>query len=126
MQISIADQVIETLNDYVDEVRVATNEAIEKTAKEAVKKLKSTSPRRPNGGRYAKGWTIKKERAIGNVISIIVHNKTDYQLTHLLEKGHVIKNGKGEFGRVAGIKHIEPVEQWAIRELPDEIERKLQ
>ena len=61
----------------------------------------------------------------GNIVNIVVHNKTDYQLTHLLENGHVIRNKKGDWGRTRPIKHIAPVEQWANSELPEEIERAL-
>ena len=101
--------------DLLDAVDRETKAAIRKdfnaVAKECVQKLKSTSPKR--SGSYASGWTVKKE---GD--DYIVHNKTDYQLTHLLENGHVIRNAKGEYGRTKAHKHIEPVEQWANEELP--------
>ena len=58
-------------------------------------------------------------------MDVIVHNRTDYQLTHLLENGHVIRNKKGEYGRTRPIKHIAPVAEWAENELPNEIERGL-
>lgn len=107
--------------EILDEVQRGAEEALSKgidnVSKESVQKLRNTSPRRTNGknaGRYAKGWTVKKNRD-GDVV---VHNKTDYQLTHLLENGHVIRNKKGTYGRTHGIKHIAPVEEWAADELP--------
>lgn len=121
---SVSVQVEKILDEYKDKVQDVTNESISKTSKEAVQKLRNTSPKRPNGGSYAKGWTVKKETKLG-INSAIVHNRTDYQLTHLLENGHIIKNKKGEYGRTNGIKHIAPVEEWAQSELPAEIERKL-
>ena len=115
----------EILDSYSKEVRRATNNAQDKIAKECVQKLKSTSPRKT--GDYAKGWAVK--RATGKtrgIVDVTVHNKTDYQLTHLLENGHVVRNAKGTYGRTNGIKHIKPVEEWAVSELPLEIERELE
>ena len=123
MAVSLSDQMAEILNEYVEEVVQVTNDSIDKTAKESVKKLKSSSP--SQSGDYAKGWTLKKEKGPKGVITVTVHNKTQYQLTHLLENGHVIRNSKGEYGRAPAIKHIAPVEEWACDELTAEIEREL-
>lgn len=47
----------------------------------------------------------------------------------MLENGHAVANQYGNYGhpngRVKGIKHIKPVEQWANAELQAEIERNL-
>jgi len=58
-------------------------------------------------------------------MTAVVHNTKHYQLTHLLENGHVVRNKKGTYGRAPAIKHIAPVEEWANNELPNEIERSL-
>ena len=113
----------EILNSYSVEVRRATSNAQDKVAKQAVQKLKNTSPKK--SGSYAKGWAVKREKGRDGIPIVTVHNKTDYQLTHLLENGHVIRNAKGEFGRFNGIKHIAPVEEWANDEVVEEIEREL-
>lgn len=121
---TITAQLQKILNDYSEDVRRAANESIDVVSKAAVKKLKSSSPRKT--GSYAKGWTAKKEHGSGDIYTVTVHNKTDYQLTHLLENGHVIRNKKGTYGRVPGIKHIKPVEEWAQNELPNEIRKELE
>ena len=121
---SVAIQMADILDDYSVEVKRAASNAQDKVAKEAVQKLRNTSPKKT--GDYAKGWRVKRERGRNGIPTVTVHNKTDYQLTHLLENGHVVRNAKGEYGRTNGIKHIAPVEQWAQSELPLEIEKELE
>lgn len=119
---SVTVQLNKVLNSYSEKVQRATNESIDRVAKEAADKIRNNSPVKT--GSYAKGWAVKKSTN-GKIRGAIVHNKTDYQLTHLLENGHVIRNGVGTYGRAPAIKHIAPVEEWAAEELPAEIERKL-
>ena len=120
---SFSVQLNSVIDGYSKELARATTNAMDDVAKESVKTLKQTSPKRK--GKYARGWTIKRQRGSNGVPTITVHNKV-YQLTHLLENGHRIVNKKGEWGRVNGIKHIEPVEQWANNELPRRIEEALE
>lgn len=121
---SLTVQLQEIFEEYSKEVKRATNNSADVVAKQAVSKLRANSPRK--SGSYAKGWAIKRERGTAGINTVTIHNRTDYQLTHLLENGHIIRNAKGTFGRAPAIKHIEPVEQWANEELPREIERELQ
>lgn len=87
----------------------AIKEAVRKTSEEAVKELKSTSPRRPGSGKYASEWTSDPEgRPKRDQYTEIVYNDQRYRLTHLLEKGHRKRGGNG---RVEAIPHIGPVEE---------------
>lgn len=117
----IGEQLAEILNDYDEAVHKIAEKIIFQTSKEAVQRLRSTSPRRPGGGDYARGWRVKRDKKLG----VIIHNATNYQLTHLLENGHVICNARGTYGRTNGIKHIAPVEQWGNEELVDRIETEI-
>lgn len=120
---TVEQQMNRILTDYSKDVIRETDEAFDSIAKESVQKLKSSSPKRK--GKYARGWTKTTEKGGGlKTNTVVVHNKV-YQLTHLLENGHIIRNAKGTYGRVAGIKHIAPVEEWAAEELPNMIKRKL-
>ena len=112
---SVTAQMKELLDEVDRDVKNATKRNIDSVSKESVQKLKNTSPRKT--GSYSKGWAVKRE----GEMDVIVHNRTDYQLTHLLENGHVIRNKKGTYGRTSGTKHIAPVEEWAVNELPRRI-----
>ena len=124
----LAVQMEAILDEFNVEVKRATNNAIDKVAKGSVQKLRNDSPKKT--GDYARGWTTKRERNSDGINTVIVHNKTDYQLTHLLENPHEIVNKKGSYGKTSvghGQKiHIKPVEEWANEELPKEIERELE
>ncbi len=117
-------QMDKILDEYKERVKRATDVSMNRVSRECVKKLRNTSPKKT--GDYAKGWVSEKAVAHGNTVDYIVRNKTDYQLTHLLEHGHVVVNKKGEYGRAPAHPHIKPVEEWANNELPQEIERELQ
>ena len=112
---NISIQMADILNEIEADVKESARKNIDAVSKEAVQKLRNTSPVKT--GSYAKGWGKKKQ----GEIDVVVYNRTDASLTHLLENGHVIKNKKGTYGRTSGIKHIAPVEEWAIDELPRRI-----
>ena len=112
---SVTAQMKDLLDEINKDVETSAKKNIQTVAKESVQKLKNTSPVKT--GSYAKGWATKRQ----GEMDVIVHNRTDYQLTHLLENGHVIRNKKGTYGRTHGIKHIAPVEEWAVNELPRRI-----
>lgn len=109
------------LAGYGDEIQQLVQEEAEKIAKEGVKELKATSPKNKRNtahrGRYAKGWRVKKEYKRGEV-HCIIHNKTDYQLTHLLEKSHLKRNG----GKTKPIIHIKPVEEICVSKYLENVE----
>ena len=112
---TVTAQMKELLDEYNREAEQAVNEAAVEASDLCVNQLKNTSPKRPGSGKYARSWTVKKERAGSGVADYIVHNKGYYQLTHLLENGHVIRNGKGTYGRTSPIHHIGPAADSAIQ-----------
>lgn len=109
------------LHDIPQKVDNVIDEAAEKVSKEAVKTLRATSPKRPGGGRYAKGWAVKN---VGK--QKVIYNKTDYQLTHLLENGHDIVSHGRKVGHYGGQKHIAPVEQEVIENMTKEVEKGIE
>ena len=111
------DKLAKTIQSYMEDfgrdVTEAIGEAMDEVGKEAVNRLKNTSPKKKrNGGRYAKGWKYQRDKKSRLLIEGRVYNATDGSLTHILEKGHPIVRNGVVVGRVKPQKHIEPVDQW--------------
>ena len=107
------------LENYVEDISEVVEETSTQIGKEARDELKQTSPKRT--GKYAKGWTVKKDRKNKNYYTVKVWNKTDYQLTHLLEFGHATRNGR----RTKAIPHIRPVEEKYKKEFEKRLKDKI-
>lgn len=112
--LTITAQMNKILENYNREAQEAVDEAAKESAELCKNQLKNTSPKRPKHGEYARSWTIKTERS-GLSNQYTVHNSKHYQLTHLLENGHVCRNKKGTYGRVGPKKHIAPAADAAIQ-----------
>lgn len=118
MAIDIGKEIAKALSTYTQEVTEGLEEIKVEEAKETVKEIRSGVDQQGVilTGDYRKGWARKK---VGT--AQVVHNRTDYQLTHLLEKGHAKVNG----GRVKAYPHIEPAEQSMIKRYQDKVERMI-
>lgn len=119
----MADSILDVndiLNEYSVDIQNSITKAAEQVAKSGADKLKSSSPKRTGKyatGKYAKGWRVKTTKSKGEVSSII-HNATDYQLTHLLEHPHLKRNGDLTTPKV----HIKPVEESCIKQYETQVE----
>lgn len=126
--IDLSNAIEEILTKYGDEVYTVMEECIDGVAEEAKDKLRSVNHfKMEASGEYAGSWINEKLQGKLLTATRAVHNEKHYRLTHLLEKGHVIKNGTGRtFGRTAAYPHIAPVNDWANQELIARVERKLE
>lgn len=108
-----ADELVTTLMDYCKgytaEVREKVGECIETVGEEALEEVKSLAPvyagsdKSVAKGAYRRNWTYLIEKSNGN-ITVTVHVKgRHYRLTHLLENGHLTRNG---ITRTRPIPHI--------------------
>lgn len=105
------------MEEYAGNITEGTQKAVEEAAKVAKKEAKSGSPVGKRG-KYQKGWSVKQKKTrLG--AEATVYNRTDYQLTHLLEKGHALRGG----GRTKAIPHIAPAEQNAIENITKAVEK---
>ena len=107
------------LNEYSQDIQDGITQAAEDIAKDGANELKIKSPKRT--GKYSKGWRVDKRSGKGFVHTTI-YNATNWQLTHLLEKPHLLRNGK----KSTPIVHIEPVEQKCITNFKKKVEKIIQ
>ncbi|MDM5155846.1 HK97 gp10 family phage protein [Bacillus sp. DX1.1] len=112
---SLANEIVREMRRYTNTVVEDVEVAQEEVSDNLVSELE-TDPTPELTGDYREGWRKKKE---GN--KTIVHNATDYQLTHLLEKGHAKAGG----GRVPAKVHIAPAEERAINDYLERVERAI-
>jgi hypothetical protein len=114
----LADEITSQLRKYSQIVTDDVEQIMDDVSKEAVSQLKAKirDVELVQTGDYMRGWTRKR---VPN--GWVIHNKTDYQLAHLLEYGHAMVNG----GRVPGTPHIRPVEEWLEKEFEDRVEKAI-
>lgn len=118
MAYDFAQAVIEALNNYAVGVNEAVQKVLPDVAKEAAKQLQGTSP--TGSGKYASGWRQKTTSSTLD-IHAVVYNAKSPGLAHLLENGHLMRNGK----RSAAYPHIKPVEEWVTAETARRLEEAL-
>lgn len=115
----------EYLENYVEDIEEDVEDTMNAVIKEAKQELVQTSPRSgiARDTKYYKGWAVKnggrtrKKHYYGKTI----WNRTNYQLTHLLEFGHATRNG----GRTQAQPHIRKVEEKYGTEFADLLENKI-
>ena len=112
----LAQEIARTLTNHGLKIQKGIGVSAARVAKKVVKTLKQTSPEK--SGDYRNGWTSNNDNEFSTSPNCIVFNKTDYQLTHLLENGHAKTGG----GRTEGQLHIRPAEEMAIAEFIKEVE----
>lgn len=117
---NFADAIISEMTKYKDLCNEDIKEAVNETTQEIKKELKSASGL-TEWTDYNRGWTSKTLVKNSNVTKNVVYNKTHYQLTHLLEKGHAKVNG----GRTRAFPHIAPAEEHAGELLEAKTKAKL-
>lgn len=115
----LAAAVAESLREYSEETMEQVKKSVNSSARTCVAELQTTSPEYT--GSYRKGWRVKRAYESSSDIRLQVHNKTDYQLTHLLEDGHANRDGS----RTPGHPHIGPAADNAAKLLKKDVKLKV-
>ena len=124
----MAQQLNEILTEARQEIVEITETSMRAIAKETSQRIKTDASIKRGlhrSGDYARGWTMKQQKKRGEIVGFVVYNRTKPGLTHLLEKGHVIRNKYGEYGRTNGIPHISTAERWSQVEIMRQLGNRL-
>lgn len=111
----LQEKVMDILDEYAANLTEGVKQATKTISKTGVKEIKAASKSSFGGtGKYAKGWTSQIETGRLSAQGII-YNQDLPGLPHLLENGHVSRNGTGrDLGKVEGREHIAPVEEKVV------------
>lgn len=110
---SLSEEIQNQLKTFGTALNREINEGLKEVAEKTAETLRQDGPYNERSGKYTRDWAVKlRSRSYSSVTmteEYTVYNKKNYQLTHLLEKGHVSRNGS----RVRPFEHIKPAEELA-------------
>lgn len=107
---------MEQITMQTDDIIEAVDSILKDGAKELADKIRDDAPTKT--GKYKNGWKVKKQKNNEFSYEYIVYNANKPGLTHLLENGHLNKDGT----RTQGTKHINDNAENVIDEIIDRVE----
>ena len=115
----MAHVIMEGLQEYADLAAEDMKAAVKKAGNSAKKDIEANAPEKTRA--YKKSWAVKTVRENANAMEVVVYSRNRYQLAHLLEFGHALRQG----GRTRAFPHIAPAEERASEMLVREVEAAL-
>ena len=113
----LAEALTEACRTYTQEVVEKVEDGITDIGRDATEEVKSLAP--VGQGGYKRNWTYRIDRTKG-VYKVTVHVKgRKYRLTHLLEYGHLNRDGKT---RAREFPHISIAEKHAEEKVNELLE----
>ncbi|MBR4907764.1 MAG: hypothetical protein IKY16_07935 [Bacteroidales bacterium] len=119
----LADALNGIIEEYSDEVIRDLPETTKAVGKTCVKTLKAEAKAAGIGGtKYVGSFRSKETRNDSRATTVTVYS-SKYQLAHLLEHGHVVRNRPG--GRIVGMARAFPHWAEAEEKASEELEKKI-
>lgn len=112
----LADAIAECMSNYSNDITEGIKMAVDIVSKETDNEIKNHINFKERSGKYVKAFRIKKayEDGYKKVNNWYVGNG-QHRLTHLLEKGHALRQG----GRTRAFPHIKYGEELAIKRMEE-------
>ena len=106
------------LQSYGKEVTAAIEPIIERVAKKTVERLKTTGGYQDRTKKYRRSFKHIVSKGYKGAQGVIYSSAPNYRITHLLENGHLTRNGTS---RVKAYPHWAPAEEVAIKDFESEL-----
>ncbi len=103
----LTDELQKQLSEYSQDITEGLNKVYKSLADQGVAELQRNKPYHDRTGRYSKGFAVTQRKGAQSVTggeSYTIHNKKHYQITHLLEYGHLTRKGN----RTRTFEHWKP------------------
>lgn len=114
----LADEITQAVKDYTEDVSEGVSKAVEDTANKILKDVKANAKHYGWSDDYVNGFAKNNQSKGGNK-KYVIWNKKHYRRVHLLEKGHVLRQG----GRARAYPHMFPAERENIPKFEEVVER---
>lgn len=117
------------LSEYAEDIQGNVDQIAEQMGKKGVQALRKEARRvlksnTTGKSEYARGWKMQVEK--GRLSTKVTIYNEHYSLPHLLEYGHVTRNGTGRtYAPTPAHAHIAPVEKELVETFEREVVAKL-
>ncbi|WP_173328421.1 HK97 gp10 family phage protein [Ruminococcus flavefaciens] len=125
--VALVAAMVSACQEYTDEVREAVEEGIIEIGQEAVEQIKVLAPayegsnKNTPKGAYRRSWKYRVDRQRGR-IEVTVHAKSPhYRLTHLLENGHLNRDGTTRSKAIPHVSIVNSLAQKKVDKLLEEL-----
>lgn len=117
----LAKAITDSVDEYTEDVQVGIKRVVNRTSNKVAKEIKTNYPYNDRTGEYTKGWRNSKVDRNG-IIKRTIWNRLHYRRVHLLEFGHLTKDGK----RVQAYPHVEPAYNKYAKNIDKEIKKVIE
>lgn len=122
----LAEDIGKILDEYQDDIKGNVTEIVTESAKKGAQALRRASKQatKAHTGNYAEGWTSQVYKGRLSTEAVIYNNHP--ALPHLLEHGHVTRNGTGRtYSPTPAHEHIAPISDQIVETFTREVTNKL-
>lgn len=124
---ALVASLVSTCEEYTEEIKATVVEGIIDIGQEATAEIRAIAPvyeganKNTSKGAYKRSWTYRVDRERGK-INVTVHAKSPhYRLTHLLENGHLNRDGTTRSKAIPHISIVNNIAEKKVDKLLEEL-----